>query len=65
MSFQLAVAATLAGAAALWFLWGILQDFRTEEGCASGCGSCSKRCPFQAPARSVVGQGVGVPVERD
>lgn len=49
MSPQLLLAAALAGAAALWFLWGALQDFR-GGGCASGCGGCAKRCPFQAPA---------------
>lgn len=51
MSFQFLAVAAMAGAAALWFLWGIIQDFREKDGCASGCGTCSKRCPFQAPAR--------------
>lgn len=55
MSLQFFAAALLAGAAALWFLWGIVQDFKGEDGCASGCGTCSKRCPFQAPARSAAG----------
>ena len=51
MSFQLFIAATLAAGAALWFLRGILQDFLAKEDCASGCSTCAKGCPFQAPAQ--------------
>jgi Fe-S-cluster-containing dehydrogenase component len=51
MSFQLIIAATLAAGAALWFLRGILQDFLAKEDCASGCGTCAKGCPFQAPVQ--------------
>lgn len=56
MSIQFIAVIALAGAAALWFLRGILREFQPEEepGCASGGGSCGG-CPFQAP----VHQGSG------
>jgi hypothetical protein len=52
MSIQLLAATALAAVAAAWFLRGILQDFRPKADCASGCGGCASRCPFQAPAKA-------------
>jgi|GEM_PF-3452872 len=49
MSFQSLAAAALATAAVLWFLRDFLRELSPAKDCASGCGPCSRGCPFQAP----------------
>jgi hypothetical protein len=50
MRFQSFTALALSAAAAGWFLWGFLREFRPAKDCASACGTCASGCPFQIPA---------------